>query len=176
MYWVACIFLNYGFVWIHALEVGLLDHMVALFLASKDPPYCFSQWLHWFIFPPTGSERRFSFLMYLVQNLLSVDFLMTATLTSVRWHFVGVLDCISLILSNIEYLAHVPFGHLYIFCPWVFCPFFKIFVLELYEPFLYFENLALVSCIIYKSILPVHRLSFCLVYGFLFCAKDYEFD
>ena len=104
--------------------------------------------------------------MYLVQNLLSEDFLMTATLTSVRWHFVGVLDCISLILSNIEYLAHVPFGHLYIFCPWVFCPFFKIFVFELYEPFLYFENLALVSCIIYKSILPVHRLS-CLWFPFL---------
>ena len=42
--------------------------------------------------------------MHLLQHLLSVDFLTTATLTSVRWHFTGVLDCISLMLSNTEYL------------------------------------------------------------------------
>ena len=51
----------------------------------------------------------------------------------------------------------------------VFFPFsnWTVFVFELYELFVYFENETFVGCIICKYFLPVSRLSFCIVYGFL---------
>ena len=86
------------------LGVGWQDRMVALFLV-------FLMSLHT-ILPSSctdlHSHKRRKMAPYSphpLQHLLFVDFLMIAILTiSLSWYFIVVLICISLIISNIEYI------------------------------------------------------------------------
>ena len=82
--------------------VGLLDHIVTLFLIFWGT----SAILHsgCTIYIPTNSAQGFLFFPYPSQHLLSFDLLTIAILLGMKWYLIMVLICILLMISDVEHL------------------------------------------------------------------------
>ena len=126
----------------------------------SEPPYCFPQWLHQFIFSPTVHK---SSLLSTLLSTFFIVFLIIAIFIGMTYHLTVVLIYISLMISDFEHFSCTYWSYVCLLWKNVYSgPFFNWVVSLLLNctNSLYIWDIKILSDIICKNALQFSRLPF----------------